>query len=97
MRSLAKLRPHHRGIRMPITTSNWVMPSVATVTTNLGELRNRRINANSMTTPATIAITSPAARTDRYGQPQKRMNAAENAVGTVPSSAWAKLTTLLAR
>ena len=37
MRSLARLRPHHRGIRMPITTNSCVMPSVATVTTSRGE------------------------------------------------------------
>ena len=97
MRSLARLRPHHRGIKMPITTSSWVTPSVATVTTRRGELRNRRIKANSMTTPAATAITSPAVRPSRYGQPQNRMNDAANAVGTVPSSAWAKLTTRLAR
>ena len=97
MRSLARLRPHHRGIKMPITTSNWVMPSVATVTTSRGEFRNRRIKANSMTTPATIDSTNPAANPSRYGQPQKMMNAAANEVGTVPSSACAKLTTRLAR
>jgi hypothetical protein len=37
IRSLARLRPHHRGIKMPTTTNNWLMPSVATVTTRRGE------------------------------------------------------------
>ncbi len=55
---------------MPITKSSWVMPIVATVTTIRGELRKRRINANSMTTPATTDMTSPLTSPSRYGQPQ---------------------------
>ena len=34
-------------MRMPSTTSNWLMPSVATVTTIRGDLRNRRMNTIS--------------------------------------------------
>ena len=42
-------------------------------------------------TPATMDITSPAASPRRYGHPQNRMNAAENAVGTVPKLGLCKV------
>ena len=82
---------------MPSTSSNWVMPSVATVTTMRGELRNRRMNATSTMAPSSNAITRPTPMPRKYGQPQNRMNDAANPVGTVPSSACAKFTTRLAR
>ena len=97
IRSLARLRPHQRGTSRPSTTINCVMPSVATVSTSRGECRNRRMIPISTTTPSTTASTSPAPRPSRYGHPQNRMNAAANAVGTAPRSAWAKLITRFAR
>ncbi len=82
---------------MPSTTSSWVMPSVATVTTIRGAWRKRRMKASSTTTPSTTASTRPTPMPTKYGQFQNRMNEAANPVGTVPRSAWAKFTTRLAR
>ena len=82
---------------MPSTTSSCVTPNVATVITMRGALRKRRMIAISMTNPSNTAISIPTPRPIKYGHCQNRMSAAANPVGTVPRSAWAKLTTRLAR
>ena len=82
IRSLARLRPHQRGTRIPSTTRSWLMPRVATVTTSRGEWRNRRTIPSSTTTPSATAITSPSPSPTRYGRPQNRMKAAAKPVGT---------------
>ena len=73
------------------------MPTVATVSTSRDAVRKRRTSAISTTAPRATEPTRPIARPSQYDQPQNTMSPAAKATGADPRSAWAKLTTRLAR
>ncbi len=97
MRCDAAFSSHNLGRRMANTASSWVMPMVATVSTSRGEREKRRMMANSTMAPSTMAAARPTPSPNRYGRPENTMSPTARVAGTKPRSAWAKLSTRLAR
>lgn len=91
-------RSENRGGRMIWTAPmSWATPSVATVSSRRGAVKNRRTTTRSTSAPVAIAATRPMGTATRYGSPTPATVMMATEPASPPISAWAKLMTLVAR
>ena len=90
--SNGNVAPHSFGMRRAAAVRSCERPSDATVSSRRGDLKKRRMIANSTTAPSRIAPTMPAASDSPYDQCQADINMTMSTTGAVPRSPCAKFT-----